>query len=94
MDDISEVKYKDRISTSKMCHFAMYSVKLVESIKKQGIHSRKTFTISKPNIKPELMNHFIRGYFDGDGSFIFIENRFIIWITYIHKFFNITINLI
>jgi len=54
-----------------MVHLAMYSLRLVESIKNQGFHSRKTFTIKKPNIQKELIRHFIRGYFDGDGSFSF-----------------------
>jgi hypothetical protein len=71
VENINKVKYNGGISTSKMCHLAIYSLKLVESIKKQGIHSRKTFTINKPNIDNSLMNHFIRGYFDGDGSFSF-----------------------
>ena len=57
---------------------AIYSKQLVESIKKQGIHSRKTFTIEKPNIDKNLMNHFIRGYFDGDGSFSFNPTKYII----------------
>jgi intein-encoded DNA endonuclease-like protein len=54
-----------------MGHLAIYSNELVEGIKSHGIHSRKTFTISKPNLDNDLMRHFIRGYFDGDGSFSF-----------------------
>jgi intein-encoded DNA endonuclease-like protein len=75
MNMVNEVKYKGGVSKSKLCHIAVYSSKLVESIKKQGVHSRKTFTIERPNINPELINHFIRGYFDGDGSFTFIEKK-------------------
>jgi hypothetical protein len=71
VESVSKVKYKGGTSISKMVCLAIYSNKLVESIKKQGIHSRKTFSIKKPNIDPELMNHFVRGYFDGDGSFTF-----------------------
>jgi len=52
---------------SHMASLSMYSNRLVESIKKQGFHSRKTFTIDKPNIKEEYYRHFIRGFFDGDG---------------------------
>jgi predicted HTH domain antitoxin len=58
-------------SISHMGHLAMYSNELVDNIKSHGFHSRKTFTISKPNLSSDLMNHFIRGYFDGDGSFSF-----------------------
>lgn len=71
VDAVSKVKYKGGFSTSKMVYLAIYSTELVKSIKKQGVHSKKTFSIEKPNIDPELMNHFIRGYFDGDGSFTF-----------------------
>ena len=52
---------------SHMATFTIYSNRLVESIKTQGFHSRKTFTIEKPNLKEEYYRHFIRGYFDGDG---------------------------
>jgi hypothetical protein len=73
----NKVKYKNGFSESKMCHLAIYSNEIVNSIKKQGIHSRKTFTISKPIIKDELMSHFIRGYVDGDGSFSFNPKKYI-----------------
>jgi len=71
VEGYNSVKYKDGISKSHMVHLAIYSQKLVNSIKKQGIHSRKTFTIDSPNIENNLKRHFIRGYFDGDGSFTF-----------------------
>lgn len=36
---------------------------------KLKLYPRKSLTMSKfPNISNEVMNHFIRGYFDGDGS--------------------------
>lgn len=75
IDGFNSVKYKDRISRSHMSSLALYSKQLVESIKKQGIHSRKTFTIMKPNIDKKLIPHFIRGYFDGDGCFYFNKNK-------------------
>jgi len=53
--------------TCTMAHLAIYSLTLVESIKKQGFHSRKTFTIGKPKFDKKFYRHFIRGYFDGDG---------------------------
>lgn len=75
VDGFNKVKYKGGISSSHMSTLAIYSIRLVESIKSQGFHSRKTFTIEKPNINNDLINHFIRGYFDGDGSFTFVENK-------------------
>jgi len=73
----NKVKYKGGVSTSDMVHLAMYSTKLVNSAKSAGIHSRKTFTIGNPNIDEVLIPHFIRGYFDGDGSFSFNPEKYI-----------------
>ena len=35
---------------------------------KHGIVERKSMVLKPPNIQQELMRHWIRGYFDGDGS--------------------------
>jgi len=71
-ESFNKVKYKDGYSISHLCWLAIYSDKLVESIKKQGVHSRKTFTIQPPlNVPKKLLRHFIRGYFDGDGCICF-----------------------
>lgn len=74
VDGFNKVNYKGGVSTSHMCCLAIYSANLVKSIKTKGFHSRKTFTIERPNITDDLMNHFIRGYFDGDGSFTFVKS--------------------
>lgn len=74
IDGINNVKYKGGISSSHMSSLAIYSSQLVESVKSQGIHSRKTFTIERPKIHNNLIRHFIRGYFDGDGTFRFVES--------------------
>jgi len=71
IDGFNKVKYNGGIARSHISSLAIYSIKLVESIKSQGFHSRKTFTIEKPNINDDLIHHFIRGYFDGDGCFSF-----------------------
>lgn len=53
--------------TSNGVIISIYSNRLVESIKTQGFHARKTFTIDKPNIQEQYYRHYIRGFFDGDG---------------------------
>jgi hypothetical protein len=75
VEGLNSVKYKGGVSSSHMSSLAIYSEKLVKSIKTQGFHSRKTFTIERPKIDNSLINHFIRGYFDGDGTFIFVEKE-------------------
>jgi hypothetical protein len=72
---INKTHNNGKPSFSHMCHLAMYSNELVNSIKSNGFHSRKTFTISKPNLSSDLIHHFIRGYFDGDGTFRFVEKQ-------------------
>lgn len=48
---------------------AFISDKLVSDIEKLGVIERKTLTLTFPKfLKPEFIPHFIRGYFDGDGS--------------------------
>lgn len=53
---------------------AFCSKKLVSDLEKWGCVERKTFKLKFPNISRELIPHFIRGYFDGDGS-VFIHNQ-------------------
>jgi hypothetical protein len=61
------VSNKGKKHSCMMGAFHIYSNRLVESIQKQGFHSRKTFTIGKPPIEEKYYSHFIRGFFDGDG---------------------------
>lgn len=46
-----------------------YSKQMVEDLEKWGCVERKTFKLKFPDfLNEELIPHFIRGYFDGDGS--------------------------
>lgn len=66
---------KDIKSNSDIRDFAdnfssisIYSKKFVENLINKGCLMNKSFIIKYPNLSPELHRHFIRGYFDGDGS--------------------------
>lgn len=49
--------------------FQISSNQIGEDLKKLGYDNRKTYTCNGiPDIPQKLMCHFIRGYFDGDGS--------------------------
>jgi hypothetical protein len=41
---------------------------LCSSLIKHGCHQKKSFTIQFPVLRGDLIRHFIRGFFDGDGS--------------------------
>jgi hypothetical protein len=45
------------------------SEKMKEDLIKQGVIPQKSLTLVFPHIDPSLVHHFVRGYFDGDGSF-------------------------
>ena len=42
--------------------------KIVSDLMKYGITENKSLTMEFPNIDKQFLRHFIRGYFDGDGS--------------------------
>lgn len=41
---------------------------------KHGIVEHKTLVLKPPNITDDLIKHYIRGYFDGDGSWSYNSN--------------------
>lgn len=48
---------------------------MADTLRKIGLYPNKSLTISElPNIQKRLMRHFIRGYFDGDGSILLSHN--------------------
>lgn len=55
----------------EQCTLSINGKKLIEPLCKMGIAGKKTYTLDSSiiNIVPEnLIRHFLRGYFDGDGS--------------------------
>lgn len=55
-------------SYNNMCTLEMYSKHICESLEKLGVIQNKSLKLEFPNISEELYSHFLRGYFDGDGS--------------------------
>ena len=64
---ISEEKIKS--SKEKRFRFYVYSKKIALQLNNLGVVHNKSLILKFPDfISDELMPHFIRGYFDGDGS--------------------------
>lgn len=58
--------YKEKLN--KLCCIRIFSIKMVNDLKKLGVNQNKTYDIKFPFfINDNLMPHFIRGFFDGDG---------------------------
>jgi len=65
------VKTQDRTHEGKgiTAYITIHSKHICEQLEKLGCMERKTFKIEYPEWLPKNLNrHFIRGYFDGDGS--------------------------
>jgi hypothetical protein len=52
----------------KAAGITVASKRLSDALVEQGCTPRKSLKLSFPVLLPELESHFIRGYFDGDGS--------------------------
>lgn len=71
LETTKPITYHSKMKNGKLCEYASFEIssnKLVGDIIKLGIGFQKTYKNCIPNIPIKFMPHFIRGYFDGDGS--------------------------
>jgi hypothetical protein len=61
---------------------------MYNSLKSFGFTNEKSYDIQIPNIDNNLMRHYIRGYFDGDGCFALSHNRLGVSFCTASKFLN------
>lgn len=75
-DDWTILPGKTEKTVSHQCQIRLYSEEMFHDLTKYGIIPNKSLVKQFPtNIPDNLMNHFIRGYFDGNGSISFKENK-------------------
>ena len=55
------------------CNLSLYSQHLCNKLAEYGLGQAKTYTLQLPKLEDSLMQHFIRGYYDGDGCFSVIK---------------------
>ena len=66
---------KSQYAGSRTCYILRIgSHKIYNDLLKLGLYQNKSHTIDFPKIPKKYFNHFIRGYFDGDGC-IYFEKR-------------------
>ena len=71
---IKDIYVKNRQDIDFQCRFSISSKKMANQLNKLGIMPAKTFKIDFPILDSNLIRHFIRGYFDGDGCIHNIKN--------------------
>lgn len=52
-------------------YLRIYNKKIAQSLIKLGCIPRKSLTLKFPHVPDKYLKHFVRGYFDGDGSIHF-----------------------
>lgn len=74
--DQSNRKSEKNYSYNNMCTLNMNSRHLCSSLEKLGAVRNKSLVLEFPDIPEELYSHFLRGYYDGDGSvYRYIKNE-------------------
>lgn len=63
------------LSYGRYCSLELVSDKLVEALEKIGLSPRKTYGNTIAHIQQHLMQAYLRGYFDGDGSITYKEEK-------------------
>lgn len=63
-----------KMQGKKYCSLFIRSDKLCDALIKLGCTPRKSLTLEFPKLSKKLIPHFIRGYFDGDGT-VFISKE-------------------
>ena len=76
--ELKSEKPLEYIDNSKKCNngynyknqyrLSIFSKHICETLEKIGMVPNKSLVLSFPDIREDLIPHFIRGYFDGDGS--------------------------
>jgi len=61
--------YSYGVKRPSFARLLISSPQIVAALGHYGITPKKTFTLRFPDLPDELLRHFIRGYFDGDGCF-------------------------
>lgn len=74
--DQSKRKSEYNYSYNNMYALNMNSVHICKSLEKLGAVRNKSLVLEFPDIHPDLYSHFIRGYYDGDGSvYRYVKNE-------------------
>lgn len=68
--NVHEYKSK-KINSQNKVGLYVVSKKMCDDLKKLGCVPRKTFTLKFPSLNKNIIRHFVRGFFDGDGMLTF-----------------------
>lgn len=67
---------KDKEKKHHMCCIRIFSLTMYNALKNLGFSNDKSYDFHIPNLPQNLIRHYIRGYFDGDGCLCFTNKSF------------------
>lgn len=59
-----------------ICVIRVFSIIMYDSLEKLGFSNNKSYDFTIPTIRNDLIRHYLRGYFDGDGCFCLSNKSF------------------
>ncbi len=59
-----------------MCVIRIFSIIMYDTLVELGFANNKSYDFTIPNIRHDLIRHYLRGYFDGDGCFCLSNKSF------------------
>lgn len=62
-------------SCQNMTYMVISSKEISQDLARHGCVQNKTFLIEMPKLAQPLVSHFVRGYYDGDGSLSYSQNK-------------------
>jgi hypothetical protein len=71
-----KISTKDPNKKHHTCIIRIFSLIMYNSLVKLGFANDKSYNFSMPKLSPELMRHYMRGYFDGDGCLTVTNKSF------------------
>jgi hypothetical protein len=70
------ISTKDKEKSHHMCCIRIFSLTMYNSLLNKGFTKDKSYDYCIPSLREDLIRHYIRGYFDGDGCFTFTNKSF------------------
>jgi predicted transcriptional regulator len=82
------ISSKDKEKKYHLCCIRIFSLTMYNSLVNQGFTKDKSYDYHIPYLRADLIKHYIRGYFDGDGCLCFTNKSFCINFTTASQMLN------
>ena len=70
------ISTKDKEKKHHLCCIRIFSLTMYNSLANKGFSKDKSYDCHMPMLRQDLIRHYIRGYFDGDGCFCYTNKSF------------------